>query len=41
MGVNGAHTSKLFQSFWQISPNFPLVSPNFSKDSFGGFLGYQ
>jgi len=33
--------SKFIASFLQIFPNFPLVSPNFSKDSFGGFVRFQ
>jgi hypothetical protein len=28
-------------SFLQVFPNFRLFAPNISKESFGGFVGYQ
>jgi hypothetical protein len=29
------------QAFFQAFPNFGLFSPRISKDSFGGFVGFQ
>jgi hypothetical protein len=40
-GAKGGGTKATLQAFFQAFPNLRLFSPNISKESFGGFVGFQ